>query len=185
MEHIMDRYKLIKREDSLIVFIDFQERLMPVIYNREKVLENAIRLARFSKIVNIPVIITEQEKLGKTLPDLKNELKEVTPVTKIHFNCFENDEFLKLVKGYRKDTLIIAGVEAHICVAQTALSGILQFNVHVIEDAVSSRTEANSKAALERMKQAGVVISTAEMFIYEILKKAGTEEFKASLQLVK
>ncbi|HPU28707.1 MAG TPA: isochorismatase family protein [Syntrophorhabdaceae bacterium] len=185
MEHLMDRYKLIKREDCLIVFIDFQERLMPVIYNKEKVMENAIKLARFSKIVNIPVVITEQEKLGRTIPDLKNELKEVTPIIKIHFNCFENNEFFNLVKRSKKDTLIIAGVESHICVAQTTLSGVLQFNVHVIEDAVSSRTEANWKAALERMKQAGVVITTTEMFIYEILKKADTEEFKASLQLVK
>ncbi|HOJ43201.1 MAG TPA: isochorismatase family protein [Syntrophorhabdaceae bacterium] len=181
----MNRYGLIKREDCIIVLIDLQERLMPAIYNREKVMENAIRLVRFSKIVNIPVIITEQEKLGKTMPELKNELKEAMPVTKIHFNCFENETFLDLVKRHKRETLIIAGVEAHICVAQTALSRISDYNVHVIEDAISSRVESNCRAAIERMRQAGVIISTTEMVIYEILKKAGTEEFKACLSLIK
>lgn len=180
-----DRYGLIKREDCLIVFIDFQERLMPAIHNKEQVMENALRLARFSKIVNIPVVITEQEKLGQTMFELKNELKEAIPITKIHFNCFENDRFSSYVKNLKKNTLIIAGVEAHICVAQTAIYGVSQYNIHVIEDAISSRAEANCKAAIERMKQAGIIISTTETFIYEILKKAGTEEFKATLKLVK
>ncbi|MCX7965375.1 MAG: isochorismatase family protein [Syntrophorhabdaceae bacterium] len=180
-----DKKYLIERKDCLIVLIDFQERLMPVIYNKENVLKNAVRLTQFSKIVNIPVIITEQERLGETVPELKNELKDIKAINKIHFNCFESAVFTDTVKQHKRHTLIIAGVEAHICVAQTALWGISNYNVHVIEDAISSRTEANCKAAIERMRQAGIIISTTEMFIYEILKKAGTEEFKASLHLVK
>jgi nicotinamidase-related amidase len=81
--------------------------------------------------------------------------------------------------------LVIAGVESHICVAQTAIYALPDFNVHIISDAVSSRTSKNRHIALERMKQAGAVISSTEMFIYEILQKAGTDAFKATLQLVK
>lgn len=185
MENTGPTGHLITRESCILIFIDIQERLMPVIADREKVLENAIKLVRFSKILGLPVVITEQEKLGATISELKNELPGITPITKIHFNCFNNDEFSSIVRSSGKNTLILAGVEAHICVAQTALYGLSGFNVHIIEDATSSRTRENRLTALERMRQAGVVISSTEMFIYELLQKAGTEEFKEALQLVK
>ncbi|HOT43209.1 MAG TPA: isochorismatase family protein, partial [Syntrophorhabdaceae bacterium] len=126
---------LITRENCILIFIDIQERLMPVIADRERVLENAIRLARFSRIISLPVVITEQEKLGTTLTELKKELVDVLPITKIHFNCFNHDIFSEQIKTSGKKTLVLTGVEAHICVAQTALSGLSGFDVHVIEDA--------------------------------------------------
>ncbi|MBP9560706.1 MAG: isochorismatase family protein, partial [Syntrophorhabdaceae bacterium] len=89
------------------------------------------------------------------------------------------------IRASDKKTLILTGVEAHICVIQTALSGLSDYNIHIIEDAISSRTRENKKIAIERMRQAGAIISSTEMFIYEILQKAGTDEFKAILQLVK
>jgi len=185
MENASPAEHLIIRETCILIFLDIQERLMPVIAERERVLENAIRLARFSRIIGLPVVITEQEKLGATLPELKNELIDVSPITKIHFNCFNNDIFSEQIKSSGKKTLVLTGVEAHICVAQTALSGLSGFDVHVIEDATSSRTRENRLTAIERMRQAGVIITSTEMFIYELLQKAGTEEFKAALQLVK
>lgn len=176
---------LIDREDCLIVIIDIQERLMPVIADRERVQENIIKLARFSKIVGLPVVTTEQEKLGATIADLKGELCGLIPVPKAHFNCFYNHAFSEQIRASDKKTLILTGVEAHICVIQTALSGLSDYNIHIIEDATSSRTRENKKIAIERMREAGAIISSTEMFIYEILQKAGTEEFKAILQLVK
>lgn len=176
---------LIDRDESLLVVIDIQERLMPVIADRERVIENVLKLVQFSKIVGLPVVLTEQERLGSTLNEVKKELHDLEPVVKKHFNCFYDDIFSEKVRGSGKKTLIIAGVEAHICVAQTAIYASSRFNVHVIEDAVSSRTRDNRGFAIERMKQAGVVISSTEMFIYEILKMAGTAEFKEALKLVK
>ncbi len=177
--------RLLDRSDCLLVIIDIQERLMPVIIDREIVLKNIIKLVKFSKIIGLPVIFTEQEKLGNTITDLKNELSGITPISKSHFNCFYETAFYKQVRSFNKKTIILTGVEAHICVAQTALAGIQDYNIHVIEDAISSRTMENKKIAIERMRQAGVVISSTEMFIYEMLVKAGTDEFKEALQLVK
>lgn len=177
--------KLLDRDNCLLVIIDIQERLMPVIIDREIVLNNIIKLVKFSKIIGMPVIFTEQEKLGATISDLKNELSGITPISKLHFNCFYNTAFFEQVRHFDKKTIVLTGVEAHICVAQTALAGIQDYNIHVIEDAVSSRTMENKKIAIERMRQAGVVISSTEMFIYEMLVKAGTDEFKEALQLVK
>lgn len=176
---------LIARDDCVLLVIDVQEKLVPVISDKEKVVENIIRLSHFAHITGIPVILTEQEKLGLTLPELKMELSTVQAINKVHFNCFFCKEFSDKVKETGRNTLIVTGVEAHICVAQTALYALPDFNVHVISDAVSSRTTENRIVAIERMKQAGAVISSTEMFIYEILQKAGTEEFKAVLKLVK
>jgi nicotinamidase-related amidase len=176
---------LIDPGDCALVIIDVQEKLMPVIANKEKVLENVLRLARFSKILGIPVVITEQDRLGPTLVEVQKELSYVEPAKKVHFNCFHCEPFRDAVAKTGKGTIVLAGVEAHICVAQTALYGLTDFAVHVVGDAVSSRTVENLNAAVERIRQAGAVISSTEMFIYEVLRKAGTDAFKAALQLVK
>jgi len=176
---------LITRENCVLIIIDVQEKLIPAISDKDKIVENVVRLANFAQIVGLPVILTEQLKLGPTLQEVKKGLPIVQPVSKTHFNCFYCKEFSDIIERLGRKTLILSGVEAHICVAQTAIDGLSRFNVHVIGDAVSSRTPENRHGALERMKQAGAVVSSTEMFIYEILQKAGTDEFKAALQLVK
>ncbi len=176
---------LIAREDCILVIIDVQERLMPAVSQKERVLENVLRLARFSGQIGLPVVVTEQEKLGPTVPELAQLLTDFHPINKTCFNCFFCHDFADRVEGLGKNTLVLTGVEAHICVAQTALFAMPRFTVHVISDAVSSRTQENRQVALERMRQSGAVISSTEMFIYELLQRAGTDEFKAALQLVK
>lgn len=158
---------------------------MPAISGREKVTENARRLLAFSKIVDVPIILTEQEKLGPTLPELKQEVPDLPALSKVHFNCFYSEAFSERVHTSGRRTLIIAGVEAHICVVQTALFAIENYSVHVVADAVSSRTAENCSLAIERMRAKGVTISSTEMVIYEMLQQAGTDEFKAALKLVK
>lgn len=176
---------LISKNDCLIVIIDMQEKLLPAIAYKEAVTAEVIRLAKFAKIAGLPVIVTEQNKLGATIDPIKNQLPDAVPIGKIHFNCFYNEEFYNEVKRHNKSVLILAGVEAHICVAQTALAAIPEYNVHIISDAIGSRAAENRLIAVNRMVRAGAVISSTEMFIYEILKKGGTEEFKATLPLVK
>jgi len=176
---------LIKRDNCVLLIIDIQEKLIPVISDKERVIENAIRLSCFARITGIPVILTEQARLGLTLPEVKKELPHVQAISKVHFNCFFCNEFSEEIKKTGRKTLVIAGVEAHICVAQTALYALPDYNIHIIHDAVSSRTPDNCNVAIERMKHAGAIISSTEMFIYEILQKAGSEEFKAALKLVK
>jgi nicotinamidase-related amidase len=185
MEGISRARHLLSREESLLVVIDAQERLVPVINEASKTMGNIVRLVRFARILGLPVVVTEQEKLGPTVPEVAKELMGISPVSKIHFNCFFCDSFKREIEDKKRDTLILAGIEAHICVAQTALYGLSRYSVHVVSDAIASRTAANHDVAIERMRQAGAVITSVEMLIYELLQQAGTEEFKAALQLVK
>ena len=179
------RSGLIEKEDSILVIIDMQERLFPAMAEKEKLLENVMRLVRFSKIAGIPVVTTEQEKLGPMLADLKEDLKAIPPVSKVDFNCFACEAFVTRIKDLSKGTLVLCGIEAHICVAQTALSAGSDFEVHVVADAVASRSPRNCVIALERMSQRGTTITSTEMVIYELLKRAGTDMFKQVLKLVK
>ncbi len=176
---------LISRDDCVFIIIDVQEKLMPVISKKEGVVQNVIRLVRFANMAGIPIVVTEQEKLGPTLPEVKKELSSFNPVHKVCFNCFFCKEFRDEISRTKRPTLILAGAEAHICVLQTALHGVMDYNVHVVGDAVSSRTPENRKVALDRMMQCGATITSTEMFVYEILQKAGTDEFRATLPLVK
>lgn len=176
---------LITREQSVLIVIDMQERLVPAMSDPDKVVRNTKRLLAFARIIGLPVIITEQEKLGTTIPDLKHEIRDITPISKVSFNCLLSDRFSAEVERLNRDTLILTGVEAHICVAQTALAAIASFNVQVVADAISSRVPENCNLAVERMRASGVTVTSTEMVIYELLRQAGTDEFKATLPLIK
>jgi nicotinamidase-related amidase len=176
---------LLVRNDSVLVVIDVQEKLMPVIADGVKLIDNIITLLKFSQIIKLPVILTEQDKLGATIAEVRSEILNFNPISKIVFDGFLCDEFVEHLSQMERKTLILAGVEAHICIAQTALHALHHFKVHVVGDAVSSRTLENRNLALERMRQSGAVISSTETVIYELLQRAGTDEFRAALKLVK
>jgi len=176
---------LIQRDDAVIIIIDMQERLFPAVADKNKLLENMMRLVRFSNVLELPVMITEQEKLGSTLREIKEELRDAHPISKVDFNCFGSEFFTKRLESLRRKTLILAGIEAHICVAQTALHAVSEHTVHVLSDATAARSPHNHRVALDRMMQGGVIVSSTEMFIYEILGRAGTDLFREVLKLVK
>ncbi|MBI5524527.1 MAG: isochorismatase family protein [Desulfarculus sp.] len=176
---------LLSREDCVLVVIDVQEKLMRVMSERDKVAENVLKLVQFAGIIGLPVIFTEQEKLGTTLPGILAEAPGAQPVGKITFDCFASQEFRARLKDLKRRTLLLCGVEAHICVAQTALGGLKDYEVQVVSDAISSRSLHNWVIAVERMRSCGAVITSTEMAMYELLRQAGTEEFKATLPLVK
>lgn len=175
---------LLNAKDCVLVLIDFQEKLLPAIAGKEKIIANAIRLLQFSKILGLPVILTEQVKLGPTVPEIRGIMSDETPISKITFSCFQSEEFVSKINSIGREVLILAGIESHICVAQTALEAPPR-QVHVVSDATSSRTIENWTVGLNRMREAGAVITSTEMLIFELLKKAGTEEFRAVLKLVK
>jgi nicotinamidase-related amidase len=177
--------RLLQREEGLLVIIDMQERLLPAMAHREAVAENVRRLIAFSDIIGLPVIVTEQEKLGPTVLELSQRKQAIKPISKVTFDCFLSDEFADAIHRSGRRTLILTGLEAHICVAQTALHAVPRFKVHAVRDAVSSRTIDNWNTAVERMRMSGVTITSTEMVIYELLQRAGTDEFKATLALVK
>jgi nicotinamidase-related amidase len=176
---------LISGEDSLLIVIDMQQKLVPAMSAREKLVENAKRLLALADTLHLPVVVTEQEKLGQTVGEVSERTRDFAPVAKISFNCFFCGPFSRRIRELQRNTLIIAGIEAHICVAQTALWAHPQFRVHVVSDAISSRSPDNVRVAVERMRAGGVTITSTEMVIYELLQKAGTEEFKTMLPHVK
>jgi isochorismate hydrolase len=168
-----------------LVVIDMQERLLPVIAEKESVIENVLKLVTFAPIIGLPIILTEQQNLGETTPEIRAELNDIKPITKLEFDCFESRAFAEQIRHMNRNTLIIAGIEAHICVAQTALHALADHAVHVVSDAISSRSPHNHKVALDRMAKNGVTITSTEMVIYELLGKAGTDQFREALKLVK
>ena len=177
-------------DQSVLVVIDIQEKLLPPIFQKEQLLRNAQLLIRLAGILKIPVTLTTQysKGLGDTVPEVASLLQETPAIEKQIFSCFGSEAFcstLKRLPGNR-NTLILCGMESHICVAQTAVAALREgYLVHVASDATGSRTEWNWKIGLERMHAAGAVISSTEMVIYELLGSSGTSEFKAMLQYLK
>jgi nicotinamidase-related amidase len=173
-----------------LIVIDIQEKLLAPIFEKERLVRNSQLLIRLAGILKIPILLSTQysKGLGKTIPEVASLLPEARPVEKVAFSCFGSDVFRSAVKRLpgNRSTLVLCGMESHICVAQTALAALREgYLVHVASDAVSSRTEWNWKVGLERMRSAGAVISSTEMVMYEALGSAGTSDFKAMLQYIR
>jgi nicotinamidase-related amidase len=176
---------LITREESLLLVIDMQEKLVPAMSEPGRIVENTKRLLALARILGLPVVFTEQGKLGPTLEEIRKEAPTFEAISKMAFNCFASDMFAARVNKLERSTLIIIGIEAHICVAQTAIWAHPRFRVHVVSDAVSSRSPDNHAVALDRMRAVGITVTSTEMTIYELLREAGTEQFRAMLPYVK
>ncbi len=179
---------LISREGTVLVVIDAQEKLLPHVPDKEQIVKNITKLIRFADIVKIPVLLTEQypKGLGQTVPELKNLIPHVQPIERMEFSCLGSERFRESLTAVAARTLILSGLEAQICIVQTAIEGIAKgYRIYVVSDAVSSRRLEEKVIALERMGQNGAEIVSTEMLIYEVLRKAGTPEFKEALKLVK
>ena len=179
---------LIQRDGTVLVVIDVQERLFPHIHDKETVSLNIRRLVRFASIIGMPIIVTEQypKGLGRTIPEIRGLIQNLRPIEKLDFNCFGSREFREALEELKAENLILTGIEAHICVSQTAIDGVERgYRVYIVADATSSRREVDKLIALERARQYGAVIVSTEMLIYELLRRAGTKEFKEALKLVK
>jgi nicotinamidase-related amidase len=182
------RTGLITKEAAALVVIDVQEKLFAHVTEKEKLAENIAKLVQFARIIRIPIVLTEQypKGLGQTIPQIKALVPNLQPIEKLEFSCFGSQKFRETFATSQVKTLILSGIEAHICVAQTAIEGLENgFRTCVVEDATSSRNPEDKAAAIQRMRQSGVTIVSTEMLIYELLKKAGTPEFRETLKLVK
>jgi isochorismate hydrolase len=179
------RSPLLDRKDALLIIIDMQERLVPVMSEKEKLVENILKLIRFSKIIGIPVLATEQENLGDTIAEIRHLLPDMEPIRKWEFNAFLCGRFKEKLGKTGRNSLILTGIEAHICVAQTALWALSSHIVHAVGDAVSSRSLLDWDISLRRMQQCGVTMTSTEMVIFELLERAGNDTFRETLKLIK
>ena len=181
--------KALEVDQCAVVVVDIQEKLLPPIFEKERLLRNSQLLIRIAHILNLPVLATTQyvKGLGSTVPEIASLLPQ-SPIDKLEFSCFGSDRFcsqLKHLQGNR-NTVLLCGMESHICVTQTALGALREgYLVHVASDAVSSRTEWNWKIGLERMRAAGAIISSTEMMMYELLQRSGSRAFKELLPYLK
>jgi nicotinamidase-related amidase len=180
---------LLSPERTAVVVVDLQEKLLPAIADRERILRNGVLLLRLADVLALPVVLTTQYRrgLGPTVPQVLEAATGVTPVDKMSFGCFGSPEFLdRLAALGGRDQLVVAGIESHICVAQTVLGALERgYAVHVMSDAVGSRTEENRAVGISRMERAGALVSSTEMAIYELLGRSDAAAFKKMLPLLK
>jgi len=175
-------------ENSLLVVIDIQESLARVMHEKDALFENLQKLIRGAGILNIPMIVTEQvpEKLGATIPEISPLLDTVTPISKSSFSCCGEDRFMRELEGMKRGQLLITGIESHVCVYQTTADLIrMGYEVHVVTDCISSRTEENRALGIERMRDEGARSTSTEMALFELLKIAGGDRFREISRLVK
>jgi nicotinamidase-related amidase len=180
----------LEAEHCALLVVDIQEKLLPPIFQKDQLVRNAKLLIRAAEVRKVPAMISTQyaKGLGKTVPEIASLLPETDAIDKDRFSCFGSDAFCTLLKRLpgNRNTLLLCGMESHICVMQTALAALGEgYIVHIASDAVSSRTEWNWKIGLERMRAAGAVISSTEMMIYELMRSSSSPAFKEMLPHLK
>ena len=182
--------RTLSAQSSALVIIDPQAKLMPAIFEADRVIRNCVLLLHLGQILSIPTVVTTQyaKGLGPLVAEIACAAPGITPLDKISFGCFGDEKFVTYLEevAQGRDTLLVAGIESHVCVTQTVLAALnAGYTVHVARDATSSRTRENWEAGLHRMESSGAILSSTEMMIYELLGKSGTPEFKAMLPLLK
>jgi nicotinamidase-related amidase len=179
---------LLEREDSILLLVDIQERLFPTIHERQAMETEIVRLGRAAEILGVPVVISEQypKGLGRTLPSVRNAAPGAGILEKTSFSCAANEALMGTIRGLDRGSVVIAGIEAHICVLQTALDLIRRgYRVHVASDATGSRIPRNHRVGTERAAHGGAVITSVETVLFEWLRRSDATHFKAVQALIK
>ncbi|MDO8281468.1 MAG: hydrolase [Thermodesulfovibrionia bacterium] len=179
---------ILNNKNSVLVIVDIQEKLAVVMKQREKVVNNCLHLIEAAKLLNIPIIVTEQypKGLGHTVNEIKEALPLYEPLEKVTFDCCKGDGFLKKLTSLKRKQIILTGMETHVCVLQTCLSLLKEkYAVHLVSDAVCSRKKDDYVTGKELMRDAGAVITGTETVLFQLLEKAGTPEFKAIVNRIK
>lgn len=180
----------ITTKQCCLYVVDTQERLMANIHEADRVAANICLMIRAAKTLKLPIFATTQYKkgIGPLIPEIAELLEGVPCPDKLHFNGLADAEVRKVLAGLPSavDTLILCGVESHICVYQTAVGALRAgYQVLIVADGISSRSPANDRLGQERLRELGAVIAPAEMIIYELLQLAGTPAFKEILPFLK
>lgn len=181
---------LLNREKALLLIVDIQERLAAIMPRKGEIVASAVFLARASRALGVPVLLSEQYRkgLGPTVPEVLGALGGAPePIEKMEFSCVLSPLIREaLLARPERSQVLVAGMEAHVCVFQTVLDLLcLGCQVHVAADAVCSRYDRDAEAALRGMGAAGANVTTAESAVFQLLVRAGTPEFKSVLPLVK
>lgn len=179
---------MLKVEDTALVLIDVQGKLAKIVHESEELLINLQRLVKGAQLLEIPILWLEQypKGLGPTAEEIKQHLAEMSPIDKMTFSACKNEKFQDELQQLGKKSFLVAGIETHICVYQTASELLNDGNhVEVVVDGVSSRTSANKEIGLEKMKSLGASVTSVEMALYELMETAEHPKFKEISKLIK
>ena len=179
---------MLKMENAALLIVDIQGNLARLMHGKELLLKNVQKLIKGIQVLGIPILWVEQnpQGLGPTIPEIADILPDIQPISKTSFSSCRNDLFLQALKALNRKQVLIAGIEAHICVYQTAVDLVdLRYEVQVVADAVSSRNMENKEIGLQKMRDAGVSLTSVETALFEILKVAEGARFKEILKILK
>ena len=178
----------INREVSAGLIIDIQEKLFPHMDQKEALLKKMLMLTEGLKVLKVPLVITEQypKGLGTTIEEISTLVGQNSFIEKIAFSCCDEPAVMQNATMQNCKTIIICGIEAHVCVLQTVIDlHAAGYTAVVVEDCISSRNQNDKRVAVERMRAEGATITTCESILFELARVAGTDEFKAISRLVK
>jgi len=179
---------MISRTAAVLVIIDIQGNLAQAMFDKETLFANTVKLIKGFKALNLPVIVTEQipQKLGHTLPQIADEIESFHPIAKEAFSCWGEKNFREHLEALSRRHIVLLGIETHVCVYQTVLELITEgYSVHLVADAVSSRTPENRIIGIDAMKSAGAHITSTEMVLFELLRTAADPKAKDFFKIVK
>jgi len=186
---------LLEIDRTALVLVDVQEKLTAVMHNQDALLKGLHKIVAGAKVLEIPIIWNEQnpERMGPTVASLREMLHPLQPIPKMHFDCCGCESFRSALKATGRDQLLIAGIEAHVCIAQTAISLMdANYHVQVVADAVSSRNPLDQKVAWKKIEFAARVhgaqlpsLTTAESALFESMQTAEHPRFKQILKIIR
>ena len=174
--------------DVILLIVDIQGKLAHSMHEKEALFKNLQKLIKGAQILGIPILWTEQnpEGLGATIPEVAHLLSQIQPISKRSFSCCGNERFMQEFRELNRKQILLAGIETHICVYQTAIDLLdLGYEVQIVADAVSSRTAENKKVGLDKMKGRGASLTSAETALFELLKVAEGTKFTEVLKIVR
>lgn len=176
------------KEDSVLVVIDMQEKLLPHMANKDQIVSNTKKLITGAIELGVPIIYSQQytRGLGNTVEEIARLQPHFTYIEKTSFSCMKSEDFKNEILRRGRKNVIVCGIEAHVCVLQTAVELVENlYHTVVVKDCVSSRKEADMETGFVRMQQEGILATTCESILFELLATASDEHFKAISKLVK
>ncbi len=175
-------------ENAILLIVDIQGNLAHLMHGKELLFKNVQKLIKGIQVLGIPILWVEQnpQGIGPTIPEIADILSDIQPISKMSFSSCRNDHFVQALKALNRQQVLIAGIEAHVCVYQTALDLVdMGYEVQVAADAVSSRNVGNKEIGLQKMRDSGVSLTSVETALFELLKVAEGQQFDEILKIVK
>lgn len=173
---------------TALLLIDIQDRLTRVIADKESLVASLQKLIKSVKVLGLPILLTEQypRGLGPTIPEVASLLPDIKSVVKMSFSCCGDMGFIRELKSLKREQILVAGIETHVCVYQTVADLLNDgYEAQVVADCVSSRTRENKMLALDRMKDISASITSVEMAVFELMRTAESQKFKEISQIIK